>query len=224
MRLGAVARLRWTLLRCVLRVLCAVCCAVLCCAVLCCAVLCCAVLCFPAQLLFQLRIIIIKQLKRTAANATPPTHHQKNLNARTMRHLHQVMTCIGGCIGGGGQPKSKDPEVLTKRMQVCVACLSVCYVDVRFFLPVCWQVLLCWDCNAKCLRTCQPTSQPQPGQPQPTVRPSTRSMTQHPSARATTTQMYRRCTAGRWGPPIRARRTRCCTPSTAPGPRSSLAG
>jgi iron only hydrogenase large subunit-like protein len=28
------------------------------------------------------------------------------------------MTCIGGCIGGGGQPKSKDPQYLTKRMRV----------------------------------------------------------------------------------------------------------
>eukprot|EP01024_Parvocaulis_polyphysoides_P030123 TRINITY_DN27370_c0_g1_i4.p2 TRINITY_DN27370_c0_g1~~TRINITY_DN27370_c0_g1_i4.p2 ORF type:complete len:298 (+),score=42.71 TRINITY_DN27370_c0_g1_i4:2-895(+) len=29
----------------------------------------------------------------------------------------QVMACPGGCIGGGGQPKSKDPLVLLKRMQ-----------------------------------------------------------------------------------------------------------
>ena len=26
------------------------------------------------------------------------------------------MACPGGCIGGGGQPKSEDPLVLLKRM------------------------------------------------------------------------------------------------------------
>jgi len=31
-------------------------------------------------------------------------------------HFVEVMACPGGCIGGGGQPKSKDPEVLWKRM------------------------------------------------------------------------------------------------------------
>jgi iron only hydrogenase large subunit-like protein len=29
----------------------------------------------------------------------------------------QVMACPGGCIGGGGQPRSKDKEVLMKRQQ-----------------------------------------------------------------------------------------------------------
>ena len=33
-------------------------------------------------------------------------------------HPRQVMTCPGGCIGGGGQPKSRDPSTLSKRMQV----------------------------------------------------------------------------------------------------------
>ncbi|KAI8101874.1 hypothetical protein M9434_006936 [Picochlorum sp. BPE23] len=28
----------------------------------------------------------------------------------------EVMACIGGCIGGGGQPKSKDPQAVLKRM------------------------------------------------------------------------------------------------------------
>ncbi len=28
----------------------------------------------------------------------------------------QVMACPGGCIGGGGQPKTHDPEALLKRM------------------------------------------------------------------------------------------------------------
>ena len=27
------------------------------------------------------------------------------------------MACPGGCIGGGGQPRSKDKEVLLKRQQ-----------------------------------------------------------------------------------------------------------
>lgn len=29
----------------------------------------------------------------------------------------EVMACPGGCIGGGGQPKSDDPLILMKRMQ-----------------------------------------------------------------------------------------------------------
>jgi len=29
----------------------------------------------------------------------------------------EVMTCPGGCLGGGGQPKSDDPEILEKRME-----------------------------------------------------------------------------------------------------------
>lgn len=29
----------------------------------------------------------------------------------------EVMACVGGCLGGGGEPKSNDPLVLQKRMQ-----------------------------------------------------------------------------------------------------------
>lgn len=29
----------------------------------------------------------------------------------------EVMACVGGCVGGGGEPKSMDPLVLEKRMQ-----------------------------------------------------------------------------------------------------------
>jgi NADH-quinone oxidoreductase subunit G len=29
----------------------------------------------------------------------------------------EVMACVGGCLGGGGEPKSMDPLVLEKRMQ-----------------------------------------------------------------------------------------------------------
>jgi len=28
----------------------------------------------------------------------------------------EVMACVGGCLGGGGEPKSMDPEILQKRM------------------------------------------------------------------------------------------------------------
>lgn len=34
-----------------------------------------------------------------------------------MYHFVEVMACPGGCIGGGGQPRSKDKEVLMKRQQ-----------------------------------------------------------------------------------------------------------
>ncbi len=29
----------------------------------------------------------------------------------------EVMACVGGCLGGGGEPKSMDPQILKKRMQ-----------------------------------------------------------------------------------------------------------
>jgi iron only hydrogenase large subunit-like protein len=31
-------------------------------------------------------------------------------------HFIEVMCCPGGCIGGGGQPLSKDPEIRQKRI------------------------------------------------------------------------------------------------------------
>lgn len=33
----------------------------------------------------------------------------------------EVMACVGGCLGGGGEPKSMDPLVLEKRMQAIYA-------------------------------------------------------------------------------------------------------
>ncbi len=33
----------------------------------------------------------------------------------------EVMACVGGCLGGGGEPKSMDPLVLEKRMQAVYA-------------------------------------------------------------------------------------------------------
>jgi NADP-reducing hydrogenase subunit HndD len=33
----------------------------------------------------------------------------------------EVMACVGGCLGGGGEPKSMDPDVLQKRMQAVYA-------------------------------------------------------------------------------------------------------
>lgn len=33
----------------------------------------------------------------------------------------EVMACVGGCLGGGGEPKSLDPLVLQKRMQAIYA-------------------------------------------------------------------------------------------------------
>ncbi len=32
------------------------------------------------------------------------------------RSFLQVMACPGGCIGGGGQPKTHDPDAVLKRM------------------------------------------------------------------------------------------------------------
>ncbi|MDD4979415.1 MAG: [FeFe] hydrogenase, group A [Gallionella sp.] len=33
----------------------------------------------------------------------------------------EVMACVGGCLGGGGEPKSMDPLILEKRMQAIYA-------------------------------------------------------------------------------------------------------
>lgn len=36
---------------------------------------------------------------------------------RTQFVAIEVMACVGGCLGGGGEPKSSDPLILQKRMQ-----------------------------------------------------------------------------------------------------------
>lgn len=33
----------------------------------------------------------------------------------------EVMACVGGCLGGGGEPKSMDPQILEKRMHAVYA-------------------------------------------------------------------------------------------------------
>lgn len=33
----------------------------------------------------------------------------------------EVMACVGGCLGGGGEPKSMDPDILHKRMEAIYA-------------------------------------------------------------------------------------------------------
>jgi len=33
----------------------------------------------------------------------------------------EVMACVGGCLGGGGEPKSMDPQILQKRMHAIYA-------------------------------------------------------------------------------------------------------
>jgi NADP-reducing hydrogenase subunit HndD len=36
---------------------------------------------------------------------------------RTQYVAVEVMACVGGCLGGGGEPKSMDPDVLKKRSE-----------------------------------------------------------------------------------------------------------
>ncbi len=36
-------------------------------------------------------------------------------------HFIEIMTCPGGCIGGGGQPRNTDPNTVMKRMQALYA-------------------------------------------------------------------------------------------------------
>ena len=38
-------------------------------------------------------------------------------NGRNDLHFIEIMACPGGCIGGGGQPLGKHPDVIRKRMQ-----------------------------------------------------------------------------------------------------------
>jgi NADH-quinone oxidoreductase subunit G len=45
---------------------------------------------------------------------------QRMLTNETWRDEYvaiEVMSCVGGCLGGGGEPKSMDPLILHKRMQ-----------------------------------------------------------------------------------------------------------
>ena len=45
---------------------------------------------------------------------------QRMLQTEAWRHEFvaiEVMACVGGCLGGGGEPKSMDPLILQKRMQ-----------------------------------------------------------------------------------------------------------
>ena len=45
---------------------------------------------------------------------------QQMLETETWREEYvaiEVMACVGGCLGGGGEPKSMDPFILEKRMQ-----------------------------------------------------------------------------------------------------------
>lgn len=49
---------------------------------------------------------------------------QRMLKTETWRDEYvavEVMACVGGCLGGGGEPKSMDPLVLEKRMQAIYA-------------------------------------------------------------------------------------------------------
>ena len=51
-------------------------------------------------------------------------HAQQMLTSETWRDEYvaiEVMACVGGCLGGGGEPKSMDPLVLEKRMQAIYA-------------------------------------------------------------------------------------------------------
>ncbi len=49
---------------------------------------------------------------------------QEMLESETWREEFvaiEVMACVGGCLGGGGEPKSMDPHILQKRMQAIYA-------------------------------------------------------------------------------------------------------
>ena len=75
----------------------------------------------------------LRLLKKRA----PPSFPHRTAAADAIHPLHshrppQVMACPGGCIGGGGQPRSKDKEILQKRQGALYKCVGVC----------CWAALL----------------------------------------------------------------------------------
>jgi NADH-quinone oxidoreductase subunit G/NADP-reducing hydrogenase subunit HndD len=43
----------------------------------------------------------------------------EKLKSGELKNIHfiEVMACPGGCIGGGGQPRSNDPDIISKRMK-----------------------------------------------------------------------------------------------------------
>ena len=57
--------------------------------------------------LASLLALVLMHSPRSSSTLPPPPH----------THIPpQVMACPGGCIGGGGQPKTHDPEAVLKRM------------------------------------------------------------------------------------------------------------
>lgn len=55
--------------------------------------------------------------------------------------LLQVMVCPAGCIGGGGQPRSRDPDVLKHRMKGRGRIAVLLPHCVRFVTPELLQIL-----------------------------------------------------------------------------------
>ncbi len=61
----------------------------------------------------------VSDLRIAVVSGTGNARHllEKIENKEISFDFIEVMACPGGCIGGGGQPKSKDPDILTKRMR-----------------------------------------------------------------------------------------------------------
>ncbi len=59
----------------------------------------------------EIKIAVVHGLKNTGELL------KKMEKGEVFYHFVEVMACPGGCIGGGGQPRSLDPNVLTKRAQ-----------------------------------------------------------------------------------------------------------
>lgn len=60
----------------------------------------------------EIRVAVVNGL----GNAKKLIHAIKNGEAQY--DFIEVMACIGGCIGGGGQPRSKDKDILQRRQKV----------------------------------------------------------------------------------------------------------
>ena len=56
-----------------------------------------------------------------AASATRAGCSRRCKAGRTDLHFIEVMTCPGGCINGGGQPRSADPDAVRARMAALYA-------------------------------------------------------------------------------------------------------
>jgi NADP-reducing hydrogenase subunit HndD len=66
---------------------------------------------------FQLRVAVCSGLGNAKSLIKKLMGESRENEGEPMYHFVEVMACPGGCIGGGGQPRSKDKDALKKRQR-----------------------------------------------------------------------------------------------------------